>query len=587
MTDQTLTEVQYTGFTVINPGTTKLKFHIQSNDIREILATDEIIDWDFCYNTQHGTDEQKTRLDARCMFPIEYLLQFCPYHQIISTIKDNRSGDVAEFYHVLMEQLNILTAVVREDYVNGNYIPYGVLCLALTKGQVVRINGDNGVVHAGTIVSTRYGSNYRLGKYLAVGINIIVAHNCGVYKYGTITQEILSYHDTMPTNIRISTLDDAMRAELIARGKYYVELTSKPTLSAHTGTLKRTEPFMVRKFKADGRVMIDYASMRIMDPSYQDYYGVDDESTPHESKNGNAMSIDMTLDDNLVLCSPYVYGFSFGLSIWGEMLVANQSSVKFRHDAYDKLVLDQELKNVILPIVEYTAQVEKNTDIIDGKGGGSVFLLDGNSGIGKTLTAESIAERLERPLYSIGCGELGVSTQELEQRLKNILDMASTWNAVVLLDEADIFLEQRDASNIERNAMVGIFLRLIEYYQGVLFLTTNRIKSLDKAFPSRISLAIHYPDLDAASREKIWKTLTTLANGGQELDMDYAEFAKIPTNGRNIKHIIRLATILAKSEDRKMTAKDIQKMINIQSTYSVENSVSARSDATSTVTLLG
>jgi len=59
---------------------------------------------------------------------------------------------------------------------------------------------------------------------------------------------------------------------------------------------------------------------------------------------------------------------------------------------------------------------------------------------------------------------------------------------VLLLDEADIFMEQRSESDIKRNAMVGIFIRLLEYYQGILFLTTNRSGGLDQAFASRISV---------------------------------------------------------------------------------------------------
>src|ERR1019366_6660596 len=96
-----------------------------------------------------------------------------------------------------------------------------------------------------------------------------------------------------------------------------------------------------------------------------------------------------------------------------------------------------------------------------------------------TLTSEAIADTLHRPLYSVSVGELGVSPEELESKLRKILDLAFQWNAVLLLDEADIFMEARDTNNIERNAMVSIFLRLLEYYSGVMFLTTNRVKSFD------------------------------------------------------------------------------------------------------------
>ena len=63
-------------------------------------------------------------------------------------------------------------------------------------------------------------------------------------------------------------------------------------------------------------------------------------------------------------------------------------------------------------------------------------MLHGSPGVGKTLTAEAIAELLHRPLYSVSVGELGTNTQELEDKLREILEVASTWKAVVLLDEA-------------------------------------------------------------------------------------------------------------------------------------------------------
>lgn len=120
--------------------------------------------------------------------------------------------------------------------------------------------------------------------------------------------------------------------------------------------------------------------------------------------------------------------------------------------------------------------------------------------------------------------------------LRDILDVASVWNAVILIDEADIFLEKRTDNDINRNALVGIFLRLLEYHQvcsprnpipskkgkerikisdrypqGIIFLTTNRVKRFDEAFHSRISVALKYPELDEEGRRKVWKILLEAA----------------------------------------------------------------------------
>jgi len=57
---------------------------------------------------------------------------------------------------------------------------------------------------------------------------------------------------------------------------------------------------------------------------------------------------------------------------------------------------------------------------------------------------------------------LGTKVEKLEVNLKKIMEVAYEWEAVLLLDEADIFLEKRTGNDIKRNAMVGIFLRLLE-----------------------------------------------------------------------------------------------------------------------------
>jgi len=74
------------------------------------------------------------------------------------------------------------------------------------------------------------------------------------------------------------------------------------------------------------------------------------------------------------------------------------------------------------------------------------------------------------------------------------------------VDEADVFLETRGStSDASRNALVSVLLRVLEYYQGIIILTTNRIKSIDVAVISRIHLAIRYSDLTAEQMKSIFK----------------------------------------------------------------------------------
>ena len=79
--------------------------------------------------------------------------------------------------------------------------------------------------------------------------------------------------------------------------------------------------------------------------------------------------------------------------------------------------------------MESHAHSEKKNidDVIQGKGKGLVAILHGPSGVGKTLTAEGIAELLKRPLYMVSAGELGTHPRDLETELTKILDIAHTW----------------------------------------------------------------------------------------------------------------------------------------------------------------
>jgi len=171
------------------------------------------------------------------------------------------------------------------------------------------------------------------------------------------------------------------------------------------------------------------------------------------------------------------------------------------------------------------------TDIQQGKG--LVAVLHGSPGTGKTLTAEGIAELLKCPLYMVSAGELGTDPARLEHELQKILDIAHSWGAVLLLDEADVFLEKRQIHDIHRNALVSIFLRLLEYFQGILFLTTNRVETFDDAFQSRIHVALRYGDLTGKAKKAIWKMFLDKVRDMEGVDSQVFSDHDLDTLSRN------------------------------------------------------
>jgi AAA+ superfamily predicted ATPase len=237
-------------------------------------------------------------------------------------------------------------------------------------------------------------------------------------------------------------------------------------------------------------------------------------------------------DEELVLCSPTVFGYAFTEKAWVQMTVDGISDIEWDIEAYQKLVLPEDTKRLVKSLVQACRTDSKLIkDIISTKGSGVVFVLHGDPGTGKTLTAEAIGEELRRPILVIAVSDLGTDPTNVEIRLGNFLRTAEKWDSIVLLDEADIFLEQRGRLDIFRSAMVGVFLRLLEYHNSPMFLTTNRVFALDPAIRSRISIAIKYHPLKRSARKQVWKQLLDMAKATVS-DNDLYELSMAAVNGR-------------------------------------------------------
>ena len=250
---------------------------------------------------------------------------------------------------------------------------------------------------------------------------------------------------------------------------------------------------------------------------------------------------------------PLVLGFSLAAGCWGDCLVDGLEDIQFQSEVFDRLVIPSSRKKLVQALVKHTGQESDVAfhDLIAGKGEGTVFLLHGPPGCGKTLTAEATAELLRRPLYALSMGTMGTTADELERRLSEILSLSAKWNAIILLDEADSFLETRSASSsLEKNAIVSVMLKLVEYFSGILFLTSNRIDSIDPAFKTRITLSLKYEQLDKVAREKIWNNLL-LSSGVNAISNSINTSilaSSFVLNGREIKNALRLALALAAEE---------------------------------------
>ncbi|KAI0401355.1 hypothetical protein F4802DRAFT_580426 [Xylaria palmicola] len=281
-------------------------------------------------------------------------------------------------------------------------------------------------------------------------------------------------------------------------------------------------------------------------------------------------------DTFLYLLPPTIKGYSLKRKKWLDLNLDLVSDVVWNKDAFESLVLDNKTKRLIRALVSNQLEAEKSTDLISGKGNGLILLLHGGPGTGKTLTAESVAEIAEKPLYPVTCGDIGTEPELVEMYLESVLHLGKTWGCVVLLDEADVFLEQRRLEDLQRNALVSVFLRVLEYYDGMLILTSNRVGTFDEAFKSRIQLALHYPNLGAYQREKIWENFIARLERLGEPDVDFGDLrrhvgdlARHKMNGRQIRNAITTARQYAKWARERLDYKLMEDIIETAGRFEI------------------
>ncbi|KAH6631402.1 hypothetical protein F5144DRAFT_216528 [Chaetomium tenue] len=302
----------------------------------------------------------------------------------------------------------------------------------------------------------------------------------------------------------------------------------------------------------------------------------DDQGTATPSSDGTKTKpVPEFSDEEYLIASPVVLGFAFAEKLWLEFTVSGVKEIQWNETAYESLVLEPKTKDIVKALVEshkYHA-AESIDDVIQGKGKGLVAVLHGPPGTGKTLTAEGISELLKCPLYMASAGELGTDSRYLESELQKILDICHAWGAILLLDEADVFLEKRNMHDIHRNALVSIFLRQLEYFQGILFLTTNRVETFDDAFQSRIHIALRYDSLDHRAKKAIFKIFIERVRVLEKINLmpfteeDYTALARHELNGRQIKNTVRTAQALAVNKGEPLAMTHIRQVLDVQTNF--------------------
>lgn len=182
------------------------------------------------------------------------------------------------------------------------------------------------------------------------------------------------------------------------------------------------------------------------------------------------------------------------------------------------------------------------------RGLGISVLFAGESGTGKTMAAEVLANALHLDLYRIDLSQVvNKYIGETEKNLSRIFDAAESGGAILLFDEADALFGKRsdvkDSHDRYSNIEVSYLLQRMEAYRGLAILTTNMRTSLDKAFLRRLRFVVPFPYPDATHRADIWRRV--FPPGTPKADLDFDRLARLNVPGGNIRNIALNAAFMA------------------------------------------
>ena len=222
---------------------------------------------------------------------------------------------------------------------------------------------------------------------------------------------------------------------------------------------------------------------------------------------------------------------------------------------WDDLVLPSATK---AELADLTARARRRELVLDewqmrrggGRGRGVAALFAGDSGTGKTMSAEVIANELGLDLYTVDLSSVvDKYVGETEKNLERIFSEADGVNAVLLFDEADALFgrrsEVKDAHDRYANVEVAYLLQRMESFNGLAVLATNLKANLDEAFARRLDVIVDFPMPTEVERLALWdRCLGPLVPRSTDLDLGFCADS-FELSGGNIHSIALSAAYLA------------------------------------------
>lgn len=502
-------------------------FVIVGDELRKALRDLNVLDSDMRF-------ESKPRLSVPYCLDKFSILEF----------KAKKKAVIAELVSLIKESCPIF-AKMDESIAEGN-IPLAAMGYYLKIGTKVVLQSKDFSQGAyiqsvsGSTVNCTTLSQNRHGKFIECKVSVKLTEQ----SYTT---------DELHKHICPISEEDQVYKELAARGAAIVASKGTVRYMSYTGPIFE-KPEVVRCYEHNIRVMMDL------------YNNIPDSYNESLAKIGSReKELDFVPDSQLFSVLGSIPVYHIEKSEYISVVFDKLQPIQFNENYYDELVLDHKYKEFLSLVTSSNQARSTQIDSIKGKGNGLLFILSGPPGVGKTMSVEALAEKNHVPLMIISFGNLGTTPDNVERALKDIMRLAEYWNAILLFDEADVFLESRNnSSDVARNAIVGVFLQALEYHKGVIFLTTNRETSLDPAIISRAVLTIKYQPSTIEQALIIWyNMLARVTTNVDDIILKLQHLTDIVRNGRDIRNVIHIALILAQGKD--LTFEHIQQAMILHS----------------------
>ncbi|KAL9027467.1 MAG: hypothetical protein Q9196_004016 [Gyalolechia fulgens] len=445
------------------------------------------------------------------------------------------------FYDVLRPELEF-TLGVRDDFLEHKAVNFNNLWMLFEPGDIIYTIYNTRPIaaklRADTVVLAGRIDHYRL-------VCETISGDGNVFGWRDVHFEIPRFDGMMKiTNLGVYPLKyhqkpDEVRQQLIDNGKAYERLMGFHHMQ-YQGTA------------LDGGQTCYVDSRIIVDPDVYKYYEPDATHSNKEnlkdqdgSSDDNAEAEEMVpalTDDQLLLCDSSIRGYSLRNKRWLDFFVDNIEDIHWDEGAWDNVVLDSELKDLIFSLTDGHLW---NQEGLQSKG--LNILLSGPTGSGKTFTVESVAEALRAPLFHVTLADVDLSPEipDLESPFTRILTMCGRWNAILVFDQTQGALSG-DQLYGDQGRAYSLLLNALDSHSATFFVTCDAVakECMDERLRSRFHVCLQLPDPTPATREEMWRKCFESQKDCNFI-VEFDVLADWMLNGREITNAVTAAKTLA------------------------------------------